>query len=112
LQTAKLNLENAKNSLNQKEIDIYNNSKNAITNANILATNMLDFLDNLFGITPANRYKKENYDSYLSAKNTSLKNEIETEFNLISSKLNELKNLPLDTNENIKTALEKYNEVF
>lgn len=112
LQTAKLQLENTKNTLNWKENDIYINSKNAITNANILASNVVDFLDNLFWITWANKYKKESYDIYISARNTGLKNEIEDNFNSISIKLNELKNLPLTTNENIKIALEKYNDIF
>lgn len=112
LMTAKLNLENTKNSLNQKENNIYNNSINAITNANILSDNILDFLDNLFGITQMNKHKAESYDVYISAKNSNLKNEIKNEFNSISIKLNELKKLPLDSNENIKIALEKYNDVF
>jgi hypothetical protein len=36
LDTAKLQYDNSKNSLEQKESDIYSNSKNTISNANIL----------------------------------------------------------------------------
>lgn len=112
LQTAQLQLENTTNTLNQNESNIYINSKTAITNANILSSNVLDFLDNLFWITPANKYKNDTYDIYISARNTTLKNEIENDFNSISLKLNELKKLPLDSNENIKIVLEKYNDIF
>jgi predicted PurR-regulated permease PerM len=48
LETAKLNLENTQDSLEQKKSDIYNNSKNSISQANILATNIIDFLDNFY----------------------------------------------------------------
>ncbi|MDD5769720.1 MAG: efflux RND transporter periplasmic adaptor subunit [Candidatus Gracilibacteria bacterium] len=111
-ESAKLQLENTKNTLEQKETDIYSNSKNAISNANILASNIIDFLDNLFGITDANKNKNDSFDIYISAKNSNLKTEIENDFKKINSNFQELKSLPLDTNENIKNTLNKYNSLF
>lgn len=112
LETTQLQLENTKNTLTQKETDIYSNSKNALSSANILWNNILDFLDNLFGITDANKYKSDSYDTYISAKNTNLKNQIKNDFFQIQLKLQESKKLPLGNNEEIKIALEKYNQLF
>lgn len=112
LESTQLQLENTKNTLNQKEADIYSNSKNALSSANILSSNILNFVDNLFGVTWANKYKNDDYELYLSARNTNLKTEIEKSFHNISLELNNMKWLPLDSNEDIKVALEKYNSIF
>ena len=110
--TAKLNLENSINNFNLKENEMYSNSKNAISNANILSSNINDFLDNFFWITETNRYKNDSFEIYISAKSTNLKTNIENQFRDIQIKLNEAKNLPTDNNKNLKTALEKYNGLF
>jgi hypothetical protein len=48
IENALLQLENTNNLLIQKENEIYSNSKSSITNANILASNIIDFLDSIF----------------------------------------------------------------
>jgi hypothetical protein len=105
-------LANNQDTLDQKKSDIYNNSKNAISNANNLAVGIIDFLDNLYGVTDENRYKNDSFEVYLSAKNTSLKTNAENELRTLISKYNLAKNLPLDTNENIEIALNTYNSLF
>ncbi|MDD4151718.1 MAG: efflux RND transporter periplasmic adaptor subunit, partial [Candidatus Gracilibacteria bacterium] len=112
LETAKLNLENNSSSLEQKKSDIYNNSKNAISNANILGSNIIDFLDNLYGVTESNKYKNDSFEVYLSAKNTTLKTDLENKIRNIIKKFNEIKNLDLSSNENIEIALNSYNNLF
>lgn len=111
-ETAKLNLENNQDSLDQKKIDIYNNSKSAISNANNLAVSLIDFLDYLYGVTDADRYKNDSFEVYLWAKNTSIKTDGENQLRILISKFNTLKNLPLDTNENIEASLNNYNSLF
>jgi hypothetical protein len=105
-------LANNQDSLDQKKLDIYNNSKNAISNANNLAVGIIDFLDNLYGVTDENRYKNDAFETYLSAKNTSLKTNAENGLRTLISEYNSAKNLPLDTNENIEIALNTYNSLF
>lgn len=112
LETAKLNLENNTDSLEQKKSDIYNNSKNAISNANILWSNIIDFLDNLYWISEWNKYKNDTFEIYLWAKNTTLKTDIENKLRDIIKKFNEIKNLDLNSNENIEIALNSYNTLF
>ena len=80
LQTAKTNLEHTKQVLRQKEQDIYSNSKNAIAQADILLNNYLEFVDKLFGISDKNKHANDAFETYLSAKNTSLKPQIETDW--------------------------------
>lgn len=112
LETAKLNLENNQDSLDQKKIDIYNNSKNAISNANNFAISLLDFLDSLYWVTDSNKYKNDSFEVYLGAKNTSIRTDGENKLRNFISKFNTIKNLPLDTNENIEAALNNYNSLF
>jgi len=112
LETAKLNLENNKSNLNQKEIDLYNNSKNSISNANNLMVAIIDFLDNLLWVTDSNKYKNDSFETYLWAKDISIKNNTENNLRILISKFDEIKKLPLDTNENIENTLNKYNEFF
>lgn len=112
LETAKLNLENTQDSLEQKKSDIYNNSKNSISQANILATNIIDFLDNFYWITEWNKYKNDSYEIYIWAKNTTLKTDAENKLRALISKFSNIRNMPLDTNENIELALNSYNSLF
>lgn len=112
IETAKLQLENSRISFNQKEIDIYSNSKNAISNANILMSNEIDFLDNLFWVTDANKYKNDSFEIYIWAKNSTLKSQIESDFRNLLLKISNIKKLPLDTNNDIENALQEYNTLF
>jgi len=77
LETAKTNLDHTKKVLAQTEADIYSNAKNAIANAKILEWNFLVFVDKLFGVSDVNKHANDSFETYLSAKNTSLKQEIE-----------------------------------
>ncbi len=79
LQTAKTNLEHTKQVLKQKEQDLYSNSKNAIAQSRILLWNFVLFIDQLFGISDENRTKNDAFERYLSAKNSSLKEQIKTD---------------------------------
>ncbi|MDD3145037.1 MAG: efflux RND transporter periplasmic adaptor subunit [Candidatus Gracilibacteria bacterium] len=71
LETAKLNLENTKIIFDTKEKNIYNNSKNAIVSSVILDTSIINFVDEILGVTSANENKNNSYEIYLSAKNPS-----------------------------------------
>jgi site-specific recombinase XerD len=48
----------------------------------------------------------------ISAKNSTLKNQMETNFKAYLKNFESLKNLSINTNDEIKTALEKYNSFF
>lgn len=112
LETAKIQYKNTQNILDQKESDIYSNSKNAISNANILLWNAIDFLDNLFWVTESNKSKNDDFEDYLSAKNTSLKSKFEDDLENVIKDFKTLKNLPLTNNDEIKEALNQYNSLF
>ena len=86
METAKTNLDSTKLVLNQKERDIYSNSKNAIASTQILLNNFLTFTDQLFGISDANKHKNDAIKPYLSAKNTALKEKIKTDWRSLNNK--------------------------
>ena len=86
LETAKTNLEHTKQVLKQKEKDIYSNSKNAIAQTKILLNNFLVFVDQLFGVSDKNKHKNDAFESYLSAKNTSLKEDIKNDWLQLNEK--------------------------
>lgn len=112
IETVKLQLENSRISFNQKETDLYSNSKNAISNANILMSNEIDFLDNLFWVTDANKNKNDSFEIYIWAKNSALKTQIENDFRNLLLKISNIKKLPLDTNDSIENTLQEYNTLF
>ena len=86
LQTAESNLNNTKQVLQQKEQNIYSNSKNAIAQSKILLNNFLIFVDQVFGISNKNKHKNDAFESYLSAKNSALKEEIKKDWLILNSK--------------------------
>ena len=86
LQTAKTNLEHTKQVLRQKEQDIYSNSKNALAQSRILLENFIIFVDQLFGISDRNKHSNDAFETYLSAKNTALKEEIKTDWRKLNAK--------------------------
>lgn len=112
LETAQVNLENTKDVLDEKEKNIYENSLNAISNANILWNNLIDFLDNLLWVTDENEHKNDDFEMYLWAKDKWSVEKAEIELRSIIADFKELKNLPSETHEEIKTKLEKYNTFF
>lgn len=77
VEMAKLNLENNKTTLEQKEIDIYTNSNNAINSSIILWNNLIDFFDNIYWATQKNKKVNDNFEKYLSAKNPQIKDDWE-----------------------------------
>jgi len=85
LQTAKTALGNLKKVFAQKENDVYSNSKNAIANSRILLNNFIIFTDQLFGISDENRHKNDSFETYLSAKDTSAKEDIKTKFRQLTN---------------------------
>ncbi|MGE4444427.1 MAG: efflux RND transporter periplasmic adaptor subunit [Candidatus Altimarinota bacterium] len=112
IENALLQLENTNNLLIQKENEIYSNSKSSITNANILASNIIDFLDSIFGVTQANKYKNENFEIYLGARNSTGKNQFKQELENFILTFGEIKKLSGEEKETIKERLEKYNSFF
>lgn len=119
LKTVESNIEQVKNQIKNtnevfstKKETIYNNSKNSITNANILWNNLVDFLDTLYWVTDKNKYKNDSFEIYLWAKDSSLKTKWENELRKVISDFEELKKIELITNKDIKIALEKYHSLF
>jgi len=86
LSTIKSKIDNTNLVLKQKEQNIYSNSKNAISQSNILLENFLIFTDQLFWISDTNKHKNDAFESYLSAKNTSLKDSIKTDWLKLNNK--------------------------
>ncbi len=107
-----LQLENTKNILSQKESDIYTNSKSAITNADILAHNIIDFLDSLLWVSPVNQYKNDAFDIYLGAKNSSSRNLAEAWLSNVMNIFEDIEKLPGDNNTDREKKLEKYHTLF
>jgi multidrug resistance efflux pump len=68
IKTAELNFLNTKKILEQKEKNIYENSKSSITSSIILNTNILIYIDELLWITKSNKHKNDNIEDYLSVK--------------------------------------------
>lgn len=112
LETALLQLENTKNSLSQKESEIYSNSKSSITNANILASNIIDFLDTIFWVTQANKHKNNDFNIYLWAKSITWTNEIEQNLKKFITDFENIQQLSWENQQQIKEILEKYISVF
>lgn len=80
LETAKTNLENTKILLDQKEKNIIDNSKNAIVSSVMLDTNIINFVDEILWVTEANKNKNNDYEIYLSARNSSIYNRSKIQF--------------------------------
>ncbi|MDD3794285.1 MAG: efflux RND transporter periplasmic adaptor subunit [Candidatus Gracilibacteria bacterium] len=80
LETAKTNLENTKILLEQKEKNIIDNSKNAVVGSVMLDTNIINFVDEILGVTEANKNKNNDYEIYLSARNSSIYNRSKIQF--------------------------------
>lgn len=112
IETALLQLENTKNSLSQKESEIYSNSKSSITNANILASNIIDFLDTIFWVTQANKHKNNDFNIYLWAKSITWTNEIEQNLKKFITDFENIQQLSWENQQQIKEILEKYISVF
>lgn len=114
LDSSILNYENTKNLLAQKENDIYTNSKNALSSSSILWNNVIDFLDNIFWVTDANKNKNNSFEIYLWARNSWQKNEAENLIRkfIIDFREIEKNNKNLNTSEEIKQALEKTYSLF
>lgn len=80
LETAKTNLENTKILLDQKWKNIIDNSKNAIVSSVMLDTNIINFIDEILWVTEANKNKNNDYEIYLSARNSSIYNRSKIQF--------------------------------
>jgi len=78
METAKTNLDSTKLVLQQKESNIYSNGKNAIASTQLLLNNFLIFTDQIFWISNENKHKNDSFETYLSAKNTALKEKVKT----------------------------------
>ena len=104
VETSKTNLEHTKKVLTQKEKDIYSNSKNALAQARIVATNFLDFVDQLVGISDKNKSKNDAFEVYLWAKNTALKEKIKNEWRQIYNNYSDWKSKVDKLIEDVKNS--------
>ncbi len=91
LQTAETNLNHTKQILSQKEKDIYNNSKNALSQFDILMKNFLIFVDKIIWASDENRNENNAFEQYLWAKNTSLREKLKNDWIKIDSKYKKFK---------------------
>lgn len=77
LQKSKTNLQNSKKADLSK---LNQNINNNILQAKSLSKNILLKIDEIFWITDKNKHKNDSFENYLSAKNTSLKDQTKTDF--------------------------------
>lgn len=90
LNKSKVKLEDSKNA----DIDKLNlNLVNTRTQTKALIWDILLKIDEIFGITNLNRDKNDAYETYLSAKNTSLKDKVEQNWNILNSKYKNFDNI-------------------
>ncbi|MDD2871070.1 MAG: efflux RND transporter periplasmic adaptor subunit [Candidatus Gracilibacteria bacterium] len=80
LETAKNELEQTTNIYNGKKQDLYKSGKNVITNYFILSTNIINFSDEILGVTEKNKDKNNSYQDYLGAKNSQTLNQSKENF--------------------------------
>ncbi len=77
----------------------------------LLSADLINFLDEVFWVSDMNKYKNDNYEVYLWAKNSSLKNQLENEIRFLLSntsfKNKDLSNLDNNSLENELSNLEK-----
>ncbi len=88
VETAKEVLDNLKSIFKQNEENVYLNSKTAMANSKILLNNLLIFSDQLFSISEKNKYTNKPFNSYLSARDSNLKNEIKNDWPILNDKKN------------------------
>lgn len=81
VETAKANLDHTKLVLETKENHIYDNSKDAIVQAIILDTNIINFVDILLWVTDENEDKNDAFQDYLWAENKTYLNDAVIKFN-------------------------------
>ncbi len=111
LETAKVNLEETKNSLNTKETQIYENTKNAITQSVILDTNIIDYIDHLLWITKENKDKNNSIEDYLWTKDRWQINETKNKFKEVNKLFLEYKALYEEKIENKSPTREEIIEI-
>ncbi len=92
IETYKTQLDKTEQVLNQNELQIYSNSKNAITQSMILLKNVWVFLDELLWISKEKKIYDDAYSIYLWAKNTSLKNQLKTNRYWLNKRFKDINN--------------------
>jgi len=107
LTTAQINLWQTKNVLSWTEANIYSNAKNAISSANILETNFLNFVDEIYWISDKRKNDNNAYENYLSAKDTSLKQEIKDSWSKINKDYKDLLSNLWDVNQFSEKQIEE-----
>lgn len=80
LDLARRSLETTKKLYASQKSSLDKNALSALANAFIVARNAREFEDGLLGLTDANRTKNDAFETYLSAKDSSLKPRIEASF--------------------------------
>ncbi len=90
IETYKTELEKTKTVLKTKEQQLYKNSINALSNAQIWLNSIWNFIDELFWITLDKRIYDDKYEVYLWAKNQSLKNRVKEEWFKLRDEYNTL----------------------
>ncbi len=92
LELVNKNLKETKWILELQKNQIYKNAINAITSALILDTNIIKYVDDFLGITPENKNKNDNFDKYLSVKNSEHLKDATSLFNEANKNYIEYKN--------------------
>jgi len=89
LQTQLKDLENSKEKLEQSKQDelskLNKNIGNTISQADSLTKNIFLKIDEIYGITDENKHKNDAFETYLSAKDTSAKENIKTKFRQLTN---------------------------
>lgn len=80
LNYANNNLVNSTKLLDIQGESLRKNALNSLSNAFIIARNSRDFVDETLGVTDANKSKNDAFESYLGAKDTSMKTATESAF--------------------------------
>lgn len=91
LETSQKNYNNTVDSLNQKESDIYSNSKIAVNQITNFSISVFDFLDIVLWITEKNKDKNKSYENFLWANKTETKLKTESLLLDFQDKLKSLK---------------------
>lgn len=92
---AKLDYENSLISDQNQIKSFIENTKTTHKNLSLTYFDLINYLDEIFWVTDKNRYRNDNYEIYLWAKNSSYKTEAENKLRILISKYDDFKNKDL-----------------
>lgn len=86
-------IENAKTNFEQQENNIYSNATSSISASSILSKNILKFTDEILWVSNQNKNKNNSFETYLSARNSSLKAEAKNTWSDLNNKFEQIENM-------------------